>query len=110
MSAAAAVSRRVNVTNLPPPQKGGHRAVAFQIVENPLPVDAYTLTRKVRTSPYRDALIALASAKRGSVLEFADEKALAQVKAQAKKLGYTIHVALRPPKLYVQIVDTGEDK
>lgn len=107
---AAAVARRVNVTNLPAPKPGGHKPVPFKIIANPLPEDAYSLPRKIRSSPYRDALIALAAAKRGSVLEFEDVKALSRLRPIAKKLGYTIHVAERGTKLYVQIVDTGEDK
>lgn len=110
MSAAAAARRPVNVTNLPAPKKGGHQAVPYKIVSNPLPEDAYTLPRKMRQSPYRDALVALAGAKRGSVLEFEDVKALVRLRPIARKLGYMIHVAERGTKLYVQIVDTGDDK
>jgi hypothetical protein len=55
-------------------------------------------------------LVALASAKRGSVLRFESNSALTQIKAQAKKLSYKILVAENEGKLYVQIIDTGVDK
>ena len=88
----------------------------FEIVKNPLPVDAFhrRLPSGSKRHYYVDALTDLAKAKRGSVLRFASRKAHAGLTRAAKKLGYELHFALEgtgeQEALFVQIVDTGDDK
>lgn len=89
---------------IPPP-------TPFELVKNHLPEDSYHLAlKKSKRGYYVDALKQLASAKRGTVLKFKSEKGMPGCKTAAKKLGYTLMFATEGEFLFVQIVDTGEDK
>jgi len=87
------------------------KPVGFRIVANPLAEDAYKKPERKKQVPfYQQALMDLAQAKRGSVLCFDETRCLQQLRSAAKKMGWTILVAEDAGKLFVQVVDTGDDK
>lgn len=82
----------------------------YKLVKNPLPVDAFKKTTTVPRSHFKDALIALAAAPRGTVLQFEKTHCEKQVKKAATALGYKVLFAVKEDTLLVQLIDTGEDK
>lgn len=77
----------------------------------PLPLDAFSrkLPRKKSSaspSPYSKALQQAATDR---TIISTEPRALPQIRAQAKKLGYLLHFAMHGDKVLIQIADTEYD-
>lgn len=83
---------------------------AYKIVKCTLPNDAFKKSLTQGKSHFQDALKLLAGSQRGSVACFDNTRCAAQIKKAALKLKYTVLYAEDLGKLYVQLIDTGEDK